>query len=439
MMTKHLHEIRDAIHVFARLDSDERKVLDSRPFQRLRHIHQLALTHLVYPGATHKRFEHSLGVMELAERVFRVVTAKDNLEHLDERLRSVVPHDDQLRYWCRALRMAALCHDLGHLPFSHAAEKRLLPAGRTHEDLTVALIMSEEMEKIWNEVIPPLRSEHIAKLAVGPKKLKDRTFTSWERILSEIIVGDCFGVDRMDYLLRDSLHAGVVYGKFDQYRLIDTMRILPENEEDGSEPVLGIEFGGLDSAAGLLLARFFMYSQVYFHPVRRAYDFHLQDFLCSWLGENGVPADLNKFLLLTDNEVLVELRKAADSPSHSGHDPADRIVNRKHFRLLYERNPDDASKNPEAGASVFEAACKEFGKDLFRHDRYTQGGSGTVFPVKLRDGKIASSFALSEVLKSVPLVNIDYVFVAPEIRSKTEKWLRKERSAIVSQITEDES
>jgi uncharacterized protein len=150
MMTKHLHEIRDAIHVFARLDSDERKVLDSRPFQRLRHIHQLALTHLVYPGATHKRFEHSLGVMELAERVFRVVTAKDNLEHLDERLRSVVPHDDQLRYWCRALRMAALCHDLGHLPFSHAAEKRLLPAGRTHEDLTIALIMSEEMEEIWN-------------------------------------------------------------------------------------------------------------------------------------------------------------------------------------------------------------------------------------------------------------------------------------------------
>ncbi len=87
-MTKHTHEIRDAVHVFARLDSDERKILDSRPFQRLRHIHQLALTHLVYPGATHTRFEHSLGVMELAERVFRVITANENI---DPRVRDVIP------------------------------------------------------------------------------------------------------------------------------------------------------------------------------------------------------------------------------------------------------------------------------------------------------------------------------------------------------------
>ena len=74
-----LHEIRDPIHVFVRLDSQEREVLNSRPFQRLRHIHQLALTYLVYPGATHKRFEHSLGVMELAGRVFDVVTASGNV------------------------------------------------------------------------------------------------------------------------------------------------------------------------------------------------------------------------------------------------------------------------------------------------------------------------------------------------------------------------
>ena len=73
-MMKNTHEIRDAIHTFVQFDSHERKVLDSRPFQRLRHINQLALTHLVYPGATHKRFEHSLGVMELADRIYRVVT-----------------------------------------------------------------------------------------------------------------------------------------------------------------------------------------------------------------------------------------------------------------------------------------------------------------------------------------------------------------------------
>lgn len=78
-MSSKLHEIRDPIHAFVRLDSDERKVLNSAPYQRLRDIHQLALTYLVYPGATHRRFEHSLGVMELAGRIYDVVTDPENL------------------------------------------------------------------------------------------------------------------------------------------------------------------------------------------------------------------------------------------------------------------------------------------------------------------------------------------------------------------------
>jgi hypothetical protein len=80
-MPKIFHEIRDPIHVFIRLDSHERSVLDSRAFQRLRYVHQLAMTFLVYPGATHKRFEHSLGVMELATRVFDVITDPDHIYH----------------------------------------------------------------------------------------------------------------------------------------------------------------------------------------------------------------------------------------------------------------------------------------------------------------------------------------------------------------------
>lgn len=75
-MAKIFHEIRDPIHSFIRLDSDEIKILNSRPFQRLRHIHQLAMTYLVYPGATHRRFEHSLGVMELATRIYDTITAE---------------------------------------------------------------------------------------------------------------------------------------------------------------------------------------------------------------------------------------------------------------------------------------------------------------------------------------------------------------------------
>ena len=109
-MSKHVHEIRDPIHVFVRLDDDERRVLASRPFQRLRHIHQLALTSMLYPAATHTRFEHSLGVMELAGRVFDVLTHPDNVSDEIRHLLPDLAHADKLAYWRRVLRMAALCH-----------------------------------------------------------------------------------------------------------------------------------------------------------------------------------------------------------------------------------------------------------------------------------------------------------------------------------------
>ena len=124
-------------------------------------------------------------------------------------------------------------------------------------------------------------------------------FSTWEAILSEIIVGDAFGVDRMDYLLRDSYHAGVMYGRFDHYRLIDTLRILlpppskkpvkvsgtgvegedeSNRSDESKEPMLGVEEGGLHSAESLLLARYFIFSQVYCHPVRLIYDIPFKRF-----------------------------------------------------------------------------------------------------------------------------------------------------------------
>ncbi len=267
-MVKYIHEIRDPIHVFVRVNSHERRVLDSRPFQRLRHIHQLALSSLVYPGATHNRFEHSLGVMELAGRVFDVVTRQDKVTDPIKEVLPEITDLEALPYWRRVLRMAALCHDIGHLPFSHAAEKELLPANWDHERLTRALIFSDEMLSIWENMTPSLRPEFIVKLAVGPKKAKDLNFSNWEAILAEIIVGDAFGVDRVDYLLRDSYHAGVQYGRFDHHRLIDTLRILPPSPSDrddtANEPSLGVEIGGLQTAEALAFARYFMYSQVYF-------------------------------------------------------------------------------------------------------------------------------------------------------------------------------
>ena len=331
-MAKHIHEIRDPIHVFVRLSSDERRVLGSRPFQRLRYVHQLALTYLVYPGATHRRFEHSLGVMELAGRVYEVVTS-----NATDEVRGEFPDmGDAMKreYWRRVLRMAALCHDVGHLPFSHAAEKELLPKGWTHETLTDILIRSDDMQPIWKEM--KIDPEDVVKLALGPKELPDVEFTAWETILSEIIVGDAFGVDRMDYLLRDSHHAGVAYGRFDHFRLIDTLRILPvpASGDEGAQDqyALGVEEGGVQSAEAMMIARYFMYSQVYFHPVRRIYDIHLKDFLKEWLPNGVYPTDVDGHLGITDAEVTAAMRKADRDSKDANYMLARRIIRREHFK-----------------------------------------------------------------------------------------------------------
>ena len=237
-MPKYIHEVRDPIHVFVRMDSYERAVLNSRPFQRLRHIHQLALTYLVYPGATHKRFEHSLGVMELAGRVFDIVTHVDNVSDEIRARLEPIGHETPLNYWRLALRMAALCHDIGHLPFSHAAEQRLLPEGWDHERLTRQLICCDEMQNIWNDMTPPLRTEDVVKrglrseegkrsliLPTGNYSIRDNR---WRRP---------FGVDRIR--LSSARHLTTpAWAMADSYRLIDTLRILPARPAIGRVDVV---------------------------------------------------------------------------------------------------------------------------------------------------------------------------------------------------------
>lgn len=443
MGVKVFHEIRDPIHVFVRLDDNERKVLDSRPFQRLRHIHQLALTYLVYPGASHKRFEHSLGVMELASRVFDVVTLQENITDQIRELLAPINSQEEKAYWRKVLRMAALCHDLGHLPFSHAAEKELLPEGWNHERLTREIISCEEMEKIWCAMTPPLRGEDIVKLAIGQKEATDLTFTSWETILAEIIVGDAFGVDRMDYLLRDSHHIGVVYGTFDHHRLIDTLRILPvspsgETDRSSRELALGVEQGGIQSAEALMLARYFMYSQVYFHSVRRIYDIHLMDFLKEWLGGGAFSTDLEEHLKWTDNEVTAALREAALKETACGHCHARLIVKHEHFKRVYDRNPQDAKINRNAGQALFEALQQEFGPEHFRHDSYRDKNGAADFPVLRNNGSIESSLAASEALNNIPVVLVDHVFAGRSIFGEAETWLNSHRDQIIKPQREEE-
>lgn len=434
-MPKLFHEIRDPIHIFIRLDNTERQLLDSPPIQRLRHIHQLALSHLIYPGATHKRLEHSLGVMHLAGQIFDTVVERQS--HNDE-IREILPEveDEQKKsYWRTVLRLAALCHDVGHLPFSHAAEEELLPDGWDHEQLTEAILKDDKLRRVLEACTPPIRVEDVIKLAIG-RKAKGLTFSNWEAILSEIVVGDVFGADRMDYLLRDSHHAGVAYGRFDHYRLIDTMRILPTPTERGvhgrREPAFGIEEGGLQSAESLLLARYLMYSQVYFHPIRRIYDQHLKDFLTAHLG-GTFSIDIEEYLKTTDYEVTVAILDAARKRDAAGHDAAERIALRDHFRLLYSRTPEDVARNPQAVVAVFRAAREEFGSDNVRKDEYSPGTTPAPdFPVLDRNGEVVSSVQLSRVLSRVPPVQSGYVFIRRQLQDDARRWLESHRERIIA-------
>src|SRR5262245_11743072 len=426
---KYTHEFRDPIHTFISVRTDERKVIDSRPFQRLRHIHQLALSYLVYPGATHKRFEHSLGVMDVASRIFDVVTEPVNVAH--DSVRKIIPDEEARSYWKSVLRMAALCHDLGHLPFSHAAEKELLPDGCNHERLTKEIICSEEMEEIWGAMTPPLKSNHIVKLAVGPK-YAEVELNTWETILSEIIVGDAFGADRMDYLLRDSYHAGVSYGTFDRHRLISTLRILPKENEQSDEPALGLEAGGLESSEGLMIARHFMYKQVYLHHIRRVYDIHLKDFLVAWLPRGRFSTDLRKHLNISDVEVLSAIRKAYENPRSPQHGLARRIQCREHFRRFFESAPSDKQGGKLIpGRIIAQAAEKKFGKDHIRYDYYPAKSSAPSFPVLRYDGNVESSLVRSQVLAKMPEIEIDNVYCDKSIFDDAIRWRDQEKKKLL--------
>jgi HD superfamily phosphohydrolase len=424
MRAKTDHEIRDPIHIFVHMNSDERRVLDSRPVQRLRHIRQLGMTNLIYPGATHSRFEHAIGTMEVASRIYDIVTS----ERSRRRSSFSIGGSFEREYWKRAIRIAALLHDIGHPPFSHASERLFKPEW-DHERMTSEIIRSGHLDHLCKDL--KINVDDVALLAVGPGNAKKDVISNLKAILSEIVISDSFGADRIDYLLRDSYHSGVAYGRFDHYRLIETLQILPKDYEGTDEPALGVESGGLQSAEALLLARYFMFSQLYFHPIRRIYDIHLTDFLQAFLPDGMFPTNIDEYINLTDNEIMSEMFRAYREPKHSAHEHAKRIMERKHFKMLYSRNPIDSPRAPDAGKAIYDAACDHFEKENVRYDSHVQKGSDVTFPVLEMDDRVAASRDVSEVLSKLPVVKIETVYIEPTLEEAAKKWLEKEREGII--------
>jgi HD superfamily phosphohydrolase len=296
------------------------------------------------------------------------------------------------------------------------------------------------MRAVWREMSHKPDPDEIAKIALGPRKVEklglSLTFSTWEAILAEMVVGDSFGADRIDYLLRDSLHLGVAYGRFDHDRLIHTLQILPTaTEERGEaalkakrEPQLGIARGGIEAAEALWIARYFMFSQVYFHPTRLIYDQHLQDFLAAWLPGGKFPIDVDGHLALSDAEVTTAMRAAGRDCEAPGHDAARRILHRDHFRVVYQRRPDDGTFEVDA---LYRAAQAHFQPENIRYGGSPKRGDAD-FPVRDRDGSSVPAVSLSTVLAELPVSRDEYIFAAPELREDVERWLDAERERIIA-------
>lgn len=277
---------RDPVHGFIEIDQKtELAVIEHRAFQRLRHIHQLAMANYVYHGADHTRFGHSLGAMEVAGRMFDQLTSNGGLELNDgER--------DRKR---KLVRLAALVHDLGHPPFSHAAEG-LQKGG--HEVYTERILRETDI----GDVIRLAYRAYGIEVDQVVEVLRNLV-PPGERYLWQIVSGP-IDADKMDYLSRDKLYCGVRYGEFDLPRLVS--KLVVHAAPTGSDVVLGLQEGAQEAFEEFFLARYWMNKQVYLHRVRHQLDLLLTRFMKELL-PRGYPDSMDQFLGWDDHRVHREI------------------------------------------------------------------------------------------------------------------------------------
>ena len=243
--------IRDPLWNNIRVDPLALRLIDTAAFQRLRYVRQLGLAFLVYPGASHSRFEHALGTYHLARRALLLLEERGDL-------RDVAEHERALVY------IAALLHDIGHYPFSHALEEIV---ALNHEDVARPLIEKGEVGDILRAALGNGAPAQIVEIIRGKS----------DSPLQGLISGS-LDLDKIEYLRRDALMCGVPYGEIDSDRLLNSLALLQaENRElnrgaaAAENPLrIGIQEKGLSAVESLLFAKYQMYRNVYWHHAVRS-------------------------------------------------------------------------------------------------------------------------------------------------------------------------
>jgi HD superfamily phosphohydrolase len=414
-------EIRCPVHGFVALNDWERQIISHPAFQRLRRIRQLAWTDQVYPGAMHTRFEHSLGVMHTATLLYDSIVrnAKDVLS-------KELGYDDAgFRRNRQLVRLGALLHDVGHSPFSHASEE-LFPDQENgeekyaHEQYSAAIVRGPLKAAIEDHKLNQgnygFTADDVAALIEGSAGAKQGIF--WR----DLITGQ-MDADRMDYLLRDSHHAGVQYGRFDLHRLISTVTAIPGVE--GSPPRLGIEYGGWHAAEALVLARYFMFTQVYFHKTRVAYDIHLREAMKELLSgghfPKPLPGELDEYLKWDDWRVLGLLAEG------KGGEHGERLSKRDHYRLVFQTNEVQTEADRKRLARVRESLGELLAVEMPASKSWYKLDDSDIAVYSSQDGqnKVAPLSEYSNVARHLGKNDQILVYCRPEHKQEAARKIEK--------------
>lgn len=301
--------IKDELYGTLEFSELEARVIDSAAFQRLRRIRQMSVTNLVYPGANHTRFEHSLGTAHLSG----IIAKRLGLDEVE----------------IRKVKLYGLLHDIGHTAFSHEGEDVLEAHVGSHEVLGRKKILGGEIADIISENYRPAEIAEIGNSSNG-----------------SIVTSD-LGADRMDYLKRDAHNTGVAYGLIDIDRIVHTLSM--------REGELCIGKGGLEAAEYLLVARFMMFSAVYLHRTVRIATAMLYRAMEGAIADGTAsPQELAE----ADDEGAL----AIISKSKTGGHYARALVGRRLYKEI-AGFPKDGWKSDEAKA-VEKRLSEEFGRDI---------------------------------------------------------------------------
>ncbi len=299
-------QVNDPIHGFVGLTELESKIVDSRPYQRLRRIKQLSGGHFVYPTAEHTRFGHCIGAMFLAGLMGN----------------QLLPMIDLEKEALQEIRVAALLHDIGHGPFSHVFEEVLVESrDLNHEDVTEWIIRESEIGDLLEDA--SISKARVADLVRG------RRITKTDAIVSGIVAGQV-DVDKMDYLIRDSFYCGVNYGLVDIHRLIKSVEV-------SDDYTIQFDIAARGALESFLVARYEMFLNVYYHKTVRSVEVMLVKLMTSADAVLSLTAfeEPEHFLVLDDLSLISRVRQLDPSISAEAGEAA-RMVNMLDSRTLYK-------------------------------------------------------------------------------------------------------